>query len=103
MHSMKRSQFDQQAEDETVQIAGEIVEVKHTSTKRDSKSMAILTLVNGADEYRCTLFPGQYSKYKDSLKATAVIVRGKKNNWKDHPGVIVSHMMDIEEFIEDIK
>jgi DNA polymerase-3 subunit alpha len=100
-YSMSRDVFDAQEEDGIVKLAGEIVEVKHTSTKRDNKNMAIITLINGADEYRCTLFPGQYNKYKDALKATAVIIRGSKNNWKDNPGVIVNHMMDLEDFIEE--
>jgi DNA polymerase-3 subunit alpha len=102
-YSMRRDHFDALEDRGDVQIAGEIVDVKHTSTKKDNRSMAILTLVDGASEYRCTLFPGTYSKYKDTLSATAVIVRGEKNNWKGSPGVIANHMMDLEEFIEDLK
>jgi DNA polymerase III alpha subunit len=101
-YSMDRSIFDALGERENVQIAGEIVDVKHTSTKKDNKSMAIITLTSGPDEYRCTLFPGSYNKYRDSLKANTVIVRGQKNNWQGSAGIIVNHMMDLEEFVEEV-
>lgn len=99
-YSMKREDFDMASEREFVQIAGEVIDVKHTSTKKDSKPMAIILLASGADEYRCTLFPSVYGKYKDTLKANTLIIRGEKNNWKGAAGVIVQHMMDLEEFVE---
>lgn len=102
-YSMDRNIFDTLDERDSVQLAGEIVNVNHTSTKKDNKPMAILTLVSGSDEYRATLFPWIYNKYRDVLKASAVMVKGEKNNWKGNAGIIVNHMMDLEEFIEEVK
>ena len=102
-YSMDRSIFDALEDRDSVQIAGEIVNVNHTSTKKDHKSMAIITLISGADEYRATLFPATYDKYKEALQSTAVIIKGQKNNWKGNPGIIVNHIMDLEDFIEELK
>ena len=85
-----------------VQIAGEVVNVKPTQTKTGS-NMAILTLANGADEYRCTVFPGPYSKLKKALAAEALIISGYKDSWKGTVNINVEQAMDLEQFMEEVR
>lgn len=83
-----------------VQLVGEVTNVKPVKTK-NKEQMAIVNIADGIDEYKITVFPWAYKKFKEVLSADSILVAGYKDEWNGSVNVNATKMMNLEEYIKD--
>lgn len=96
-------QYNELEVGDRVVIGGLIAEVKKVKTKKGKnpgKEMCFLKLSLGLDSWQCTFFPDTYAQFRDTIyTGNKVMIVGKK----DSRGIIVSQMMLVEDFVQDMK
>jgi DNA polymerase-3 subunit alpha len=98
-----QADFEEMADDDDVQIAGEIVTVKPIQTKK-GQPMAFVDVARGGDQFSCTVFTGEFLRYAEVLEqADSVIVKGRKNSFKGRESIIVNRLQNLEDFVQEVR
>ena len=95
-------ELDKMKRGDDVIVGGEITDVKVIVTKTKKEQMAFVSLAFGADEYRVTFFPREYSRANGVLvNGQSILVFGKLD--RDLSTVLAGQFATVEAVIKDLE
>jgi DNA polymerase-3 subunit alpha len=104
-HVWNMEEFDEASDEEEVVVGGDVIDVNLMKTKKGrnpGQDMAKVMLACGSNQWSVTFFPQVWSATKHLVQAGSIMVAGKKNVYRNDPGVVANQVISVDGWINGL-